>query len=389
MKSSIFFSFIFIALTFLCGQEMDVIVSYDSFTGDPTAIIQYTKNGKTELIRGHFTKPSSDNNISVVKRFSGDEQQFTINQTNSMQAQVWIANSFADDDLFEESMMTVLQESDVVVLVNDHKNRVSHKVTIPNEPGMIFLAGTISDGTFYPTPRMFPKLRLFQLNAIEAVDGTPLKDVKADIYFNGTLVTSALTDIKGEAAIQLKEFGDYKVVISKDDYVGSEYAFRMDLSEIPTLLRVPMTQKMKEVRIVLTWGNFPSDLDAHLTGPTPGQGVFHLWWANKVLVGGRNFLDRDDTNGYGPETMTIYVPAKGVYKYAVHNYSQKSSRNSTGLCGSQARVDVFSNGVLKNSFYPDPGKTGTVWHVFNITDDFKIHPVNEYYHESDSKKVFK
>ncbi|HDT12273.1 MAG TPA: hypothetical protein ENO01_01305 [Candidatus Marinimicrobia bacterium] len=389
MKHIFAFMLTLVACSLLYGQEMDIIVSYDSFTGDPTAIIQYTKNGKTELIRGHFTKPSSDNNISVVKRFSGEGQQFTIDRTSSMQAQIWIANSFADDDLFDESMMTVLQESEVVITVNDHKNRVSHKVTIPDEPGMIFLAGTISDGAFYPTPRMFPKLRVFQLNAIDAVNGTPMKDVKVDILFKGSLTTSAYTDSKGEVSVQLHEYGDYKAIISKEDYVETEYTFRMDLNEIPTLLRVPLTQKMKEIRIVLTWGNFPSDLDAHLAGPKPEGGNFHLWWANKVMVGGRNFLDRDDTNGYGPETMTIYVPAKGIYKYAVHNYTQRTSGNSTGLSGSQARVDVFSNGILKNSFYPDPGKTGTVWHVFNIAEDFRIVPVNGYYHESDSKNILK
>jgi hypothetical protein len=380
----------FILSAVLClSADMDIIVAYDAFAGDVTTIIQYMKDGKTEYIRGHLKSPSKDNNIRIAERFSGDSQQFSIENTSGIQAQVWVANHFADEDFFDESMLSVLQEAKVTVVINDHKNKVSHRVEVPEEPGMIFLAGTVSDGAFHPSPRMYPKLKCFYLSVVDAKTGNPLADVQAEIRFRGNLVSTGNTDSQGELAIQLSDYGDYTIKIFKEGYIPVEHSFFLDLNEIPTLLRVPLSEELKEYRIVLTWGAFPRDLDAHLAGPMPGGGTFHIWWQNKVLVGGRNFLDRDDTNRYGPETITIYVPADGLYQYAVHNFSQRHASVSTGLPGSQARVDVYANGKLEHSFNPDPSQKGTVWHVFNITEDKEIVPVNRYSHQSDSKNIFK
>ena len=379
----------FLSAVLCFSADMDIIVAYDAFSGDVTTVIQYMKDGKTEYIRGHLKNPSKDNNITIAERFSGDGQQFSFQNTSGIQAQVWVANHFADEDFFDESMLTVLQEAEVAIIVNDHRNKVSHRVEVPEEPGMIFLAGTVNDGAFYPSPRMYPKLKCFYLSVVDAETGNPLADVQAEVRFRGNTVSTGSTDSRGELALQLSDYGDYTVKIFKEGYIPVEHSFFLDLNEIPTLLRVPLSEELKEYRIVLTWGAFPADLDAHLTGPTPDGNTFHIWWQHKVLVGGRNFLDRDDTNGYGPETITIYVPADGLYQYAVHNFTQRRASASTGLPGSQARVDVYANGNLECSFRSDPAQKGTVWHVFNITEDKKIVPVNRYYHQSDSKKIFK
>ncbi len=58
------------------------------------------------------------------------------------------------------------------------------------------------------------------------------------------------------------------------------------------------------IRIVLTWGATPSDLDSHLVGPTSGDSKFHVYYANDVY-GSEVDLDVDDTSSYGPETITI------------------------------------------------------------------------------------
>ncbi|HAE87927.1 TPA: hypothetical protein DCG86_07880, partial [Candidatus Marinimicrobia bacterium] len=171
----------FILSAVLClSADMDIIVSYNAFAGDATTVIQYMKGGKTEYIRGHLKNPSKDNNIRIAERFSGEGQQFSIENTSGIQAQVWVANHFADEDFFDESMLSVLQEAEVTVIVNDHRNRVSHRVEVPEEPGMIFLAGTVSDGAFHPSPRMYPKLKCFYLNVVDAETGNPLPDVQAE-----------------------------------------------------------------------------------------------------------------------------------------------------------------------------------------------------------------
>src|SRR5690606_4568481 len=47
------------------------------------------------------------------------------------------------------------------------------------------------------------------------------------------------------------------------------------------------------LRFVLVWGQVPSDLDAHLTGPNGTGGRFHVYWVERTH--GPTRLDVDDT----------------------------------------------------------------------------------------------
>ena len=65
------------------------------------------------------------------------------------------------------------------------------------------------------------------------------------------------------------------------------------------------------LRIVLTWGEYPWDLDSHLYGKDKltDSDVFHTcYWAKNYYQGSTAIakLDVDDTTSYGPETTTIY-----------------------------------------------------------------------------------
>lgn len=88
--------------------------------------------------------------------------------------------------------------------------------------------------------------------------------------------------------------------------VGGGTKSNQDCALIPNL-------KNGEMRIVLTWGDYPSDLDSHLVGPSP-YGSFHVYYDDKnayydgVLY---NNLDVDDTDSYGPETTSVYVEVNG------------------------------------------------------------------------------
>ncbi|MCD6361881.1 MAG: hypothetical protein J7M38_13575, partial [Armatimonadetes bacterium] len=79
-------------------------------------------------------------------------------------------------------------------------------------------------------------------------------------------------------------------------------------------------------KIVLTWGEEPKDLDAHLEF---GSGSTHIYYAHKDLTNGAE-MDVDDTNGEGPEIITIKALADepnqplDYYRYYVHNSSQSN-----------------------------------------------------------------
>jgi hypothetical protein len=121
------------------------------------------------------------------------------------------------------------------------------------------------------------------------------------------------------------------------------------------------------VRIILTWGSSPADLDSHLTGPSSSGGRFHVFWDNQTPDAGVN-LDVDDVTSYGPETTTISILRNGLYRYSVHNYSEQGSTGGLGIANSPAIVEVYSyNGLLNKFTAPAFTGTGNAWRVFEMT----------------------
>jgi hypothetical protein len=125
-----------------------------------------------------------------------------------------------------------------------------------------------------------------------------------------------------------------------------------------------------QTRIVLTWGTSPSDLDSHLTGPVAGSSTrFHTYFSNKGSSTASPFakLDVDDTSSFGPETVTIYQAATGVYRYSVYDYTNGGSTNSTALSNSGAQVKVYAGSSPVQAFTVPVNQTGTLWTVFEIS----------------------
>lgn len=133
------------------------------------------------------------------------------------------------------------------------------------------------------------------------------------------------------------------------------------------------------LRIVLTWGSSPADLDSHLTGPSL-NGRFHCYYSSKSPVSAVN-LDVDDVNSFGPETITINEFTSGTYRYSVHNYSDWSQSGSEGIATSPARVEVYGSTGLVASFSPPAVTQGNTWRVFEIEvsgSTIEIVPINVY-----------
>jgi len=138
-----------------------------------------------------------------------------------------------------------------------------------------------------------------------------------------------------------------------------------------------------QFRVILTWGQNPSDLDSHLTGPnTDTTTRWHLYYSSKT-AGGICKLDVDDTSSYGPETVTC--PASdtttglrdGIYRYSVHHYS---GTGTIGTSGATVRLE-FGNGTVYNYTPPAAAWTGSsnVWTVFELTvsgGTISVAPVN-------------
>lgn len=134
-----------------------------------------------------------------------------------------------------------------------------------------------------------------------------------------------------------------------------------------------------EIRIVLTWGESPSDLDSHLIGRTPNNDAFNVYYSSKNYYFNSTEmanLDVDDTSSYGPETITILEDIHGVYTYAVHDYSNRSSSDSNKLSLSGAVVRVFVGSEQIGEYHVPTDQVGTYWTVFQINGSGRIVPVN-------------
>ena len=122
-----------------------------------------------------------------------------------------------------------------------------------------------------------------------------------------------------------------------------------------------------DIRIVLTWGAEPQDLDSHLTGPD-GANRFHVYFAGSGNFNAPPFagLDTDDTFSYGPETISITQMSAGNYRYSVHDFTNRNNPSNTLLGNSGAVVRVYtSNGLFRQ--FSVPQGTGNLWTVFEMT----------------------
>lgn len=133
-------------------------------------------------------------------------------------------------------------------------------------------------------------------------------------------------------------------------------------------------EKVGQLRIKLSWGSEPADLDSHLTGPeADGSGRFHIYYQSQSYTYNSTVyadLDRDDTDCFGPETTTIYVESEGVYRFSVHDFSNRTNSSSRGIATSGATVEVYFGERLYYTFHA-PDEAGTVWTVFEYDSTTK------------------
>ncbi len=377
----------------LHAYDFKVTIRWDEMAmmGEAEGILQYYHDGKVEAIRGNLNKPSNDGNVTVKRTLSGGSQEFIIKNAKDCLINIWVVNSLMDEDFASKEDYLMLSNAKAEVWVEDNVNQQTFQLKVPKGiPGLVFRGGAVIDGHFFKFTEMYERQRIYKVTMVNAANGQPLENVNVTVKNKrtGETVASGKTDAEGIYTHKFP-YGKYDVLFSKKDFLSSKHDFEMDLTELPVRMNFALSPQVDKFRIVLTWGAFPEDLDAHLSGPKPGGGNFHIWWRQKMKIGGRNFLDVDDQRAYGPETITIYEPARGNYQYAVHNYSGRNRGNSQDLAYSQAHVDVYADGRLKASFDVPRHRKGNVWHVFRIDEHHQIHPINNMYDENNSSAVIR
>lgn len=187
--------------------------------------------------------------------------------------------------------------------------------------------------------------------------------------------------------------GNYTLEISKEGYVAnySNIAVSENACTSANIILSPVNGDAvdEELRIVLTWGKYPKDLDSHLV--CVSEDSYHTYFSNmehyndSVVAN----LDIDDIASYGPETITVYrMRAGDNFSFYVHDYTNRYSNDSSEMSNSGARVQVYLGGVNIATYSIPANRGGTLWHVFDFeAATGTITPVNIFSYHEDPKTV--
>lgn len=136
----------------------------------------------------------------------------------------------------------------------------------------------------------------------------------------------------------------------------------------------PKNLEAKQVRVVLTWGKAPEDLDLHMLLPGNNEVAKNesndhnrrkVMWETAGSKGAPDFavLDVDDMDSFGPETITIHKVLKGTYHFYVHRFSEAGDIRT-----SSANIKVYTDkGLVHEMDVPVQGPaTATFWDAFTF-----------------------
>ncbi|WP_167527983.1 Ig-like domain-containing protein [Desulfosarcina alkanivorans] len=182
--------------------------------------------------------------------------------------------------------------------------------------------------------------------------------------------------------------GVYVLVADQQGYIEGQRRVVLAPDEILVHRDVVLSPVLNpgEFRVVLTWGEHPMDLEAHLTAPNADGCRHHCFYWNRSISGAS--LDVDDRESFGPETITISQMDPGTYRFYVHDFTNRNSAASTALANSDATVSVFSGSGDAPLVFSPPAEAGNVWHVFNLDgSNGTIIPIDKMTHQTQPGQI--
>ena len=182
----------------------------------------------------------------------------------------------------------------------------------------------------------------------------------------GTEVARTTAGESGEFYFQEPSPGAYILVADATGYISGEREVDAVSGEPSTGCDIALSPVLdpEQIRIVLTWGEHPEDLEAHLTAPNADGCRHHCFYWDPEIPGAS--LDVDDMRSFGPETVTISQRNPGSYRFYVHDFTSSNSEDSMALANSGAKVTVYSGSGDEPAVFAPPSEAGTLWHVFNL-----------------------
>jgi hypothetical protein len=233
---------------------------------------------------------------------------------------------------------------------------------------LVFIILTVTGSVLAQIPQTdmgdaFDELEgMLNLYFFNALDGKPIANGSVTIMN----IDEFQTDYEGKISFGIPERDTiYKVLFKKDGYIDSEFQIEIMAGTI-FFNRFSVSPKLPfgALRAVLDWDANPGDLDAHLIK----KNCYHISYHQMRISDDKvSRLDRDDMNGYGPETITTTkIDDNAEYLYLVHDYTDRARTDSQALSKSKAAVKIYSNDQLLYVLKVPANVRGNYWQVFKI-----------------------
>ncbi len=206
----------------------------------------------------------------------------------------------------------------------------------------------------------------------DTVTGHGVRDLKISIRkgINNIYTDSeVILETKQNGFYQTPELdaGNYCLEVSSEDAKYMSTYFNIKILGGMTLkdqnMNISNSLEENQMRVVLTWGSKPRDLDSHLVYRLSNGEDGHIYFGkrenvlNNICIAK---LDVDDTSGYGPETTTIYNDETGDYTFYVDNFSEETSMGN-----GNAMVKVYlGNQTVPSYTFTVPDGQAKIWTVF-------------------------
>lgn len=215
----------------------------------------------------------------------------------------------------------------------------------------------------------------FELTVVDAQNNNPL-----EYQLDGKP-----SDSNGKIKVNLPA-GTHTINFNIQGYIPEEKTITVGPG-LDNKATIALSKEMPEgtYRIVLTWGDKPSDLDSHMFSLGTDGSIGEVYYKNKTY--GLMTLDVDDRSSYGPETVTIEeIGQIRKFAYIINNYSHGSDSSGDDLARSGATVIVYKgNKMLKK--YHVPNGQGGVWEVFTMDNAGIITDINTISQASSARYV--
>merc|ERR1719387_2799587 len=203
-----------------------------------------------------------------------------------------------------------------------------------------------------------------------------LQDCRVVFIQDGVTMATAYTDRSGRYTARVPQ-GLVTIHATKDGYIQQELELQVESMEWFGQggdLALSRVLPPGSWRVVVTWGAHSRDLDSHTY--FGNGGYTHVYWpgsrrsASAAGTGGiRVTLDRDDVNGFGPETTTFSnvghctQPGKCLIKFKVKNYSRRDGN----LGDSQCQITVYRGNEVAGTYTIPPSVGSAIWYsVFTL-----------------------